>query len=75
MDPIWDELDPILWGDADSDDDDFVGAIRREYKMRRRVQMEDFDDFDFYGRFRMRKETVMRVLELIQHKLTYSQER
>lgn len=60
-------MDPILGGDEGSDDDEFVGAARRDYKMRRRVQVEDFDDCDFFARFRMKKDTVMRVLELIEH--------
>lgn len=72
MDPIWDYEDPILWGEDEGDEE---RNVRRDYKMRRRVQVEDFDDVDFFVRFRMKKESVFRVLELIEHKLTYGEER
>lgn len=78
MDPIWDELDPIVWGDDEEVLDDFVHVerrVRREYTMPRRIEVDDFDDVDFYGRFRMTKRTVLRILELIREKLTYSEER
>lgn len=79
MDLIWDDEDQIVWGEEGSDDDEFVEAGRaaragrREYRMRRRVLVEDFDDSDFFARFRLKKETALRVLQLIQHKLTYNE--
>lgn len=58
MDPIWDYEDPILWGEDEGEEN--VAAVRRDYKMRQRVQVEDFDDVDFFVRFRMKKESVLR---------------
>lgn len=68
---------PIFW----NDDDDEVIDIgleripRRPYTFFKRISLDHWDDVDFVSRFRLRKETVVQLLQLIDHRLRYDQER
>lgn len=69
---IWD-----LWSSDDSDDEDqqFV-AERRQYNLYERMDhFNKWDDIDFFRRFRLRKETVANILDLIRPKLENKSQR
>lgn len=57
--------------DVFSDDEDWViEPIRRSYTKRRRVDhMDNWDDVEFFNRFRLQKGTVISVLNKIEPKL------
>ncbi|KAG5868012.1 hypothetical protein JTB14_036570 [Gonioctena quinquepunctata] len=64
----------------DSDEDiDIVEVLqheRRLYIVRERVDnFEKWDDHDFHARFRMRKDTVLSILELIENSLEFRSDR
>lgn len=69
----------LLWDDWDEDEDeeDLVGRgrVRREYKMRVRTNMETHDDEDFFQRYRMRKDTVTYILDLLRPALEFDEQR
>lgn len=48
---------------------------RRQYKMMQRIDMEHWDDVDFFRRFRLTKPSVAKGLQIIRPDLEYSQER
>lgn len=53
---------------------DYILCRPRIYKTRRDY-FEEYDDVDFSTRFRLSKNAVLRVLELIEGKLEYSSDR
>lgn len=59
---------------SDEEENDLV-AERRQYKMMERIDIEKWDDEDFFHRFRLSKPTVVRVLQIIRPALEYNQER
>lgn len=72
---------PIFW-DFDDDDDNNIEndpalerIPRRMYTYFQRISMDHWDDVDFVSRFRLRKETVAHVLQMIEHHLRYDLER
>lgn len=60
---------------SDDDEENTLVMERRQYKMMERIDMENWDDKDFFQRFRLTKPTVAKVLEIIRPDLEYSQER
>lgn len=50
-------------------------AERRQYKMMKRITVDDWDDFDFIFRFRISKATFHRVLEMVKPDLDYENPR
>lgn len=61
----------------DSDDEDINVRLigRREYKLKPRINLDCWDDVDFVQRFRLKKETVLIVLELIKPALEFDEVR
>jgi hypothetical protein len=54
-----------------SDDDEDEENIRRPYMLRNKLNhFEIWDDVDFFARFRLRKQTVMLLLNLIDDQLS-----
>lgn len=67
--------DYLSWDDSSSDEEEYFERERRQYKMRIRIDMESWDDVDFFCRFRLRKETVAYVLELVRPALEFREQR
>lgn len=61
--------------DLSDDDENTLVVERRQYKMAERINMEYWDDEDFFQRFRLTKPTVAKVLAIIRPDLEYSLER
>lgn len=57
----------------EDDEDEF--RVRRPYQMRLRMTINNWDDFDFYSRFRMKKQTFLLVLDLVSPALQHPQPR
>lgn len=72
--PVWADLLDREDGYS-SDDDQHLHRERRQYKMRNRIELGHWDDFDFQYRFRMSKESFNIVLGLIEPKLAYENPR
>ena len=55
------------WRFLDDDDDyaDVLGLIRRPYYLPVRANIDNWDDVDFFQRFRLTKRTFLIVLQLI----------
>lgn len=66
-------IDRLLWPKIygphplfDDDEDDAIEFFeRREYRILQRAGMNDWDDVDFFRRFRLTKPTFLRVLQLV----------
>lgn len=71
--------DSFIWRivfESDSDDEDIESSIaRREYKKFERINLDCWDETDFFKRFRLRKNTVVQILEMIHPELEFSQRR
>lgn len=63
----------LLFDDNDEDEHQF--RVRRPYQMQFRATINSWDDFDFYGRFRMMKRTFLYVLDLVAQALRHPQPR
>ncbi|XP_044744219.1 uncharacterized protein LOC123306321 [Coccinella septempunctata] len=50
---------------SDSSDQE-VRSIRRKKVYRKRVDLQKYDDIDFFDRFRLKKETVLHLLQEIE---------
>lgn len=48
---------------------------RRQYKMRVRISIDSWDDQDFFMRFRLQKNTVAMILEIIRASLEIDETR
>lgn len=59
----------------DENEDDCLVIARRTYRLSVRATMDNWDDLDFFARFRMRKATFLMVLHLISPLLQYPQPR
>lgn len=68
------EYEDFVWSD---DDEEIVERLqRRDYTVRNRSNpFDEYDDTDFYKRFRLDKATVQELLELIAHQLIFLTER
>lgn len=69
---------PAFWDDDDDFETDGEGlevVLRRPYTFFQRICMDHWDDVDFVCRFRLRKETVALVLQMIEPRLRYDCER
>lgn len=65
-----------LFVDGDDDEDDDIDLVgRREYRIMQRAEMNDWDDVDFFRRFRLTKPTFVRVLQLVGPELEHMQPR
>lgn len=65
----WDD-----WSESESDEE-YLFHERRQYKMFERIDVDKWDDFDFFARFRLEKATVAKVLYLIRPCLLFREER
>lgn len=60
---------------SSSDDEDFANIVnRRPNNIRRPAHFYEFDDVDFHARFRLSKECVTEVLELIKPEISHPTE-
>lgn len=64
---VWDQ---VHWRLLESDEEngeeiDGLQLARRQYKMRARISIDTWDDQDFFMRFRLQKNTMAMVLEII----------
>lgn len=50
-------------------------TARRPYTVRTRISIDDYDDVDFLQRFRLSKNTVLQILELVEHDLDFDDPR
>lgn len=68
-----------MWNsDDDSDDEDMIYVLRperRAYSMRERINLDSWDDVDFFSRFRLKKATVLMVHDIIRRDLEYDEPR
>lgn len=62
------------WSESD-DEEEYLVTERRQYKMFDRIDVDKWDDYDFFARFRLQKGTVVKVLDLIRPSLEFPQER
>lgn len=51
--------------DDDDSDEDGLGLARRPYNLPVRAKVNDWDDVDFFQRFRLTKCTFLMVLQLV----------
>lgn len=58
-----DEVGQHMWVDDDNEENEF--EIRRPYRIQVHANINSWDDVDFYGRFRLRKQTFLMVLALV----------
>lgn len=64
----------IDWIFMDDDNDNEIN-VRRPYRIRLQVTMNNWDDFDFRCRFRVTKRTFLSILELVAPILQHPQPR
>lgn len=74
---IWDQY---YWRFLDDEEENSAenGVLiltRRQYKMRVRINIDNWDDLDFFMRFRLQKSTVMMILDMIQSSLEVDETR
>lgn len=53
------------------DEEDAPNRGRRQYLMRRRIEIDDWDDVDYINRFRISKESTIEILQLIEEDLLH----
>lgn len=73
----FDEFDRRLdfMDSSEEEEEEHFVAERRQYMMNERIDMNKWDDADFFYRFRLSKATVAKVLQIIEPSLVYTQER
>jgi len=66
----------ILFEDDDDELNMYVNYVRRPYTIRCRIDhFNKWDDYDFKARFRLSKETVSEVLNIIKHSISSNSDR
>lgn len=66
----------ILFEDDDNELNEYVNYVRRPYTIRCRIDhFNKWDDYDFKVRFRLSKETVIEVLNIIKHSISSNSDR
>lgn len=77
--PIEQIIFPELFGDhpmfVDDGDDQRDVVMRRPYRIFHRAEMGNWDDIDFFRRFRLTKPTFLHVLEMVEPALRHPQPR
>lgn len=69
-------MEDLHFSDNDDEFVDFIEHRRRPYTVKPRTNpFNDLDDVDFIVRFRLRKQTVLYVLERIEHELEFVTDR
>lgn len=73
-------IDRFLWPEIYGphplfDDKNGENIPRREYRLLQRAGMNDWDDVDFFRRFRLTKGTFLQVLQLVGPELEHVQPR
>lgn len=70
------DLDAFDWMEnLSEDEEDVLVTERRQYTMAQRINMTNWDDYDFFVRFRLHKETVAQILQMILPSLTYNDDK
>lgn len=63
--------DEDYWLHEDTDEDEeaeneLFGDVRRPYTLRGHADLNEWDDVGFYQRFRMKKHTFLRVVDMVE---------
>lgn len=61
--------------EIENDEENYLNAERRQYTMNEQLNLDKWDDLDFFTRFRIHKTTFVYVLDLVRPFLYFIDER